>query len=75
MSLIVMGEYDDLSDLIRDGSEKLRNSKSLSDEAILMYNRPMQSFPKAVVRSLEQQQQHQEQQEQQLKYHNATTSW
>ena len=35
-----MGEYDELNDLVRDGSKKLRESKSLSDEAILMYNRP-----------------------------------
>lgn len=40
-----MGEYEDLNDLVRDGSKKLRNSKSLSDEAILMYNRPRQSYP------------------------------
>lgn len=40
-----MGEYEDLNDLVRDGSKKLRNSKSLSDEAILMYNRPRQLYP------------------------------
>ncbi|KAL7485662.1 hypothetical protein ACHAW6_011253 [Cyclotella cf. meneghiniana] len=40
VSLYVMGEYDELNDLVRDGSKKLRESKSLPDEAILMYNRP-----------------------------------
>ncbi|KAL7504738.1 hypothetical protein ACHAXN_002317 [Cyclotella atomus] len=40
VSLYVMGEYDELNDLVRDGSKKLRESKSLSDEAIFMYNRP-----------------------------------
>jgi hypothetical protein len=39
-----MGEYDDLSDLVRDGSTKLRDSKSSSDETILMYNRSRQSY-------------------------------
>ena len=40
VSLCVMGEYDELNDLVRDGSKKLRESKSLSDEAIFMLNRP-----------------------------------
>lgn len=35
-----MGEYDELNDLVRDGSKKLRECKSLSDEALLMHNRP-----------------------------------
>ena len=35
-----MGEYEDLNDLVRDGSKKLKDSKFLTDEAILMYNRP-----------------------------------
>ena len=41
-----MGEYEELNDLVRDGSKKLRDSKSLSDDAILMYNRP-RVFPGA----------------------------
>eukprot|EP00956_Cyclotella_meneghiniana_P008505 scaffold11494_cov61-Cyclotella_meneghiniana.AAC.2 len=40
VSLYVMGEYEELNDLVRDGSKKLRESKSLSDEAMYMYNRP-----------------------------------
>mmetsp|Transcript_665 Transcript_665/g.1360 ORF Transcript_665/g.1360 Transcript_665/m.1360 type:complete len:657 (-) Transcript_665:167-2137(-) len=40
VSLFVMGEYEDFSDFVRDGSKKLRDSKSLSDETIFMYNRP-----------------------------------
>lgn len=35
-----MGEYEELNDLVRDGSKKLRESKSLSDEAMFLYNRP-----------------------------------
>jgi hypothetical protein len=37
-----MGEYEDLNDLVRDGSKKLRDSKTLTDEDILRYNRPRQ---------------------------------
>lgn len=37
-----MGEYEDLNDLVRDGSKKLRESKTLLDEEILRYNRPRQ---------------------------------
>jgi hypothetical protein len=40
VSLFVMGEYEDLNDLVRDGSKKLRDSKTLTDEDILRYNRP-----------------------------------
>ena len=39
-----MGEYEELNDLVRDGSKKLRDSKSLSDETVFMYCRPRQ-FP------------------------------
>lgn len=39
-----MGEYEDLNDLVRDGSKKLRDSKTLTDEDIQRYNRPRQ-FP------------------------------
>lgn len=37
-----MGEYEDLNDLVRDGSKKLRESKTLPDEEMLRYNRPRQ---------------------------------
>merc|ERR1719291_1107066 len=40
VSLFVMGEYEDLNDLVRDGSKKLRECKKLTDEQVLMYNRP-----------------------------------
>jgi len=42
VSLFVMGEYEDLNDLVRDGSKKLRESKTLPDEELLRYNRPRQ---------------------------------
>ena len=51
-----MGEYEDLDDLVRDGSKKLRDSKSLTDETVLMYNRPRQ-FPPGMHPSQIQQQQ------------------
>jgi len=54
VSLFVMGEYEDLNDLVRDGSKKLRDSKSLSDEAVFMYNRPKQ-FPPGMHPSQQQQ--------------------
>ena len=41
-SLHVMGEYEDINDLVRDGSKKLRDSKTITDEDILRYNRPRQ---------------------------------
>mmetsp|Transcript_12180 Transcript_12180/g.21706 ORF Transcript_12180/g.21706 Transcript_12180/m.21706 type:complete len:641 (+) Transcript_12180:267-2189(+) len=56
VSLFVMGEYEDLDDLVRDGSKKLRDSKSLTDETVLMYNRPRQ-FPPGMHPSQIQQQQ------------------
>eukprot|EP00578_Thalassiosira_sp_NH16_P007841 CAMPEP_0181122394 /NCGR_PEP_ID=MMETSP1071-20121207/25286_1 /TAXON_ID=35127 /ORGANISM="Thalassiosira sp., Strain NH16" /LENGTH=626 /DNA_ID=CAMNT_0023207353 /DNA_START=234 /DNA_END=2114 /DNA_ORIENTATION=+ len=45
VSLFVMGEYEELNDLVRDGAKKLRDSKSLTDEAMLLYNRPRQLPP------------------------------
>mmetsp|Transcript_21994 Transcript_21994/g.46272 ORF Transcript_21994/g.46272 Transcript_21994/m.46272 type:complete len:524 (-) Transcript_21994:291-1862(-) len=39
VSLYIMGEYEDLNDLVRDGSRKLRDGKSLSDETLFSYNR------------------------------------
>jgi len=43
ISLFVMGEYEELNDLVRDGSKKLRDCKKLSDEQMFMYNRPRSS--------------------------------
>ena len=40
VSLYIMGEYEELNDLVRDGSKKLRDGKSLSDDALFSYNRP-----------------------------------
>lgn len=39
MSLVIMGEYDDMKYLVRDGSKKLREASELPDESILGINR------------------------------------
>jgi hypothetical protein len=39
VSLIVVGEYDDMKQLVRDGSRKLREAEGLPDEALLQINR------------------------------------
>jgi len=38
-SLVIMGEYDDMKYLVRDGSKKLRETDGLPDEALLSINR------------------------------------
>jgi hypothetical protein len=40
VSLVVVGEYDDMKQLVRDGSRKLREAEGLPDEALLSVNRP-----------------------------------
>lgn len=40
VSLVIMGEYDDMKHLVRDGSKKLRDAEGLPDEALLAINRP-----------------------------------
>jgi len=40
VSLVVVGEYDDMKHLVRDGSKKLRDAGDLPDEALLSINRP-----------------------------------
>lgn len=40
VSLIIVGEYDDMKQLVRDGSKKLRDAEGLPDEALLAINRP-----------------------------------
>ena len=40
VSLVVIGEYDDMKYLVRDGSRKLREADGLPDEALLQVNRP-----------------------------------
>jgi hypothetical protein len=38
-SLVIMGEYDDMKYLVRDGSKKLREATELSDDTLLNINR------------------------------------
>ena len=39
VSLVIMGEYDEMRYLVRDGSKKLRDATGLPDEALLSMNR------------------------------------
>lgn len=39
VSLVIMGEYDDMKYLVRDGSKKLRDARKLPDDALLAINR------------------------------------
>lgn len=43
VSLVVIGEYDEMKQLVRDGAKKLRDAEGLPDEALLAINRPRQS--------------------------------
>ena len=40
VSLVVIGEYDDMKYLVRDGSRKLREADGLPDDALYAINRP-----------------------------------
>jgi len=42
-SLIVVGEYDDMKQLVRDGAKKLRDNDGLPDEALFALNRSRHS--------------------------------
>lgn len=40
MSLVVVGEYDDMKHLVRDGSKRLRDAVGLPDEHLTLVNQP-----------------------------------
>lgn len=40
VSLVIMGEYDDMKHLVRDGSKRLKESEGLSDDVLLSHNHP-----------------------------------
>lgn len=40
VSLVIIGAYDDMKHLVRDGSKKLREADGLPDENLLAVNRP-----------------------------------
>mmetsp|Transcript_7145 Transcript_7145/g.10277 ORF Transcript_7145/g.10277 Transcript_7145/m.10277 type:complete len:537 (-) Transcript_7145:113-1723(-) len=40
LSLLIMGEYEELNDLVLDGSKKLRDYKTQPDEVLVQMNRP-----------------------------------
>ena len=40
VSLVIIGAYDDMKQLVRDGSKKLREAEGLPDESLLAVNRP-----------------------------------
>uniref|UniRef100_A0A7S2YNC6 Uncharacterized protein n=1 Tax=Entomoneis paludosa TaxID=265537 RepID=A0A7S2YNC6_9STRA len=43
VSLVVVGEYDDMKQLVRDGSKKLRDAVGLPDEHLTAVNQPRES--------------------------------
>ena len=45
MSLVIMGEYDDMKYLVRDGSKKLREASELPDDSLLTANRSRGGSP------------------------------
>ncbi len=47
MSLVIMGEYDDMKYLVRDGSKKLRDASELGDDALLGVNHSRSPAPTA----------------------------
>jgi len=53
-SLIVIGEYDDMKQLVRDGAKKLRDNESHPDENLLALNRSRHSTRNTVGGSNEQ---------------------
>lgn len=40
VSLVIMGEYNDMKQLVKDGAKKLREAEGMPDEALLNLNRP-----------------------------------
>lgn len=40
LSLVIVGEYDEMKQLVRDGSKKLRDANGLPDDTLLAVNRP-----------------------------------
>jgi hypothetical protein len=45
VSLVIIGAYDDMKHLVRDGSKKLREADGLPDDTLLAVNRPRASMP------------------------------
>lgn len=43
VSLVIIGAYDDMKHLVRDGSKKLREAEGLPDDTLLAVNRPRTS--------------------------------
>lgn len=48
MSLVIMGEYDDMKYLVRDGSKKLREASELPDDSLLAINRGREDISKDI---------------------------
>lgn len=51
VSLYVVGEYDDMKHLVRDGSKKLRDAAELPEEYLLSINKPRLNFKSASLSS------------------------
>lgn len=53
VSLVIVGEYDDMKYLVRDGSKKLRDATGLPDEHLTAVNQPRDGYvPQAPVNKL-----------------------
>ena len=51
VSLYVIGEYDDMKHLVRDGSKKLRDAADLPEEYLFSINKPRMNFKSASLNS------------------------
>lgn len=46
VSLVIIGEYDDMKQLVQDGAKKIRDAAGLPDDVLLATNRPRQKTHK-----------------------------
>ena len=75
VSLVIVGEYDEMKQLVRDGAKKLRDAEGLPDEALLAINRPRNTASTNNNHNLTNlHHHHQQQQQQQHHYNNTSTS-
>ena len=48
VSLFIVGEYDDMKDLVRDGAKRIKDAEGHSDDRLLNANRPRIISPQLV---------------------------
>ncbi|CAB9522214.1 expressed unknown protein [Seminavis robusta] len=49
VSLVIIGAYDDMKHLVRDGSKKLREAEGMPDDTLLAVNRPRSGHSQGMV--------------------------